>query len=106
MKRSRKRCSTCCLSAPVIRRDLSWRKPFSTAQDRDDFAPSRRGASRGARVHPYALDLLKRLHYDVSNVRSKSWTEFTGPDAPKLNFAFTLCDEPPRRRVRSGRDSP
>jgi protein-tyrosine-phosphatase len=51
------------------------------------------GSRSKGRVHPYAIDLLKRLHYDVSNVRSKSWTEFTGPDAPKLDFAFTLCDD-------------
>ena len=51
------------------------------------------GSQPKGRVHPYALDLLKRLHYDVSNVRSKSWTEFTGPNAPKLDFAFTLCDD-------------
>jgi protein-tyrosine-phosphatase len=44
-------------------------------------------------VHPYAIDLLKRLHYDVSDVRSKSWTEFSAPGAPKLDFAFTLCDD-------------
>jgi protein-tyrosine-phosphatase len=44
-------------------------------------------------VHPYALDLLRRLNFDVSAVRSKSWKEFTGPDAPKLDFAFTLCDD-------------
>lgn len=44
-------------------------------------------------VHPYAIDLLKRLHYDVSRLRSKSWTEFTGTNAPKLDFAFTLCDD-------------
>ena len=37
--------------------------------------------------------LLKRLHYDVSGLRSKSWTEFTGADGPKLDFAFTLCDD-------------
>jgi arsenate reductase len=49
--------------------------------------------AEGPHIHPYAIDLLKRLHYDVSNVRSKSWTEFTGPDAPKLDFAFTLCDD-------------
>ena len=56
-----------------------------------------RGFSAGSTpkgvVHPYALDLLRRLHYDVSDVRSKSWTEFSGPQAPKLDFAFTLCDD-------------
>src|SRR5579863_7040704 len=50
------------------------------------------GSQPRGHVHPYALDLLKRLHYDLRNVRSKSWTEFTGPGAPGLDFAFTLCD--------------
>jgi arsenate reductase (thioredoxin) len=44
-------------------------------------------------VHPYVLDLLQRLNFDISAMRSKSWKEFTGPDAPKLDFAFTLCDD-------------
>ncbi len=43
-------------------------------------------------IHPYALDLLRRLHYDVGGLRSKSWLEFAGAGAPKLDFAFTLCD--------------
>jgi protein-tyrosine-phosphatase len=51
------------------------------------------GSQPKGKVHPYALDLLKRLHYDVSDLRSKSWTEFTSPKAPKLDFAFTLCDD-------------
>jgi arsenate reductase (thioredoxin) len=51
------------------------------------------GSQPKGKVHSYAVDLLKRMHYDVSNVRSKSWTEFTGPNAPKLDFAFTLCDD-------------
>ncbi len=43
-------------------------------------------------VHPHALELLRRTHFDASQFCSKSWNEFTGPDAPKLDFAFTLCD--------------
>jgi protein-tyrosine-phosphatase len=43
-------------------------------------------------VHPYALQLLQRLNYDVSTLRSKSWAEFTRPGAPKLDFVFTVCD--------------
>jgi arsenate reductase (thioredoxin) len=50
------------------------------------------GSQPKGQVHPYAIDLLKRLHYDVSVLRSKSWLEFSGPNAPKLDFAFTLCD--------------
>jgi arsenate reductase (thioredoxin) len=51
------------------------------------------GSHPRGQIHPYALDLLRRLHYDVSGLRSKSWTEFTGQDGPKLDFAFTLCDD-------------
>ena len=54
---------------------------------------SPREASPKGTFTPYAIDLLRRLHYDVSGVRSKSWLEFTGPNAPKLDFAFTLCDD-------------
>jgi len=48
-------------------------------------------APRGA-VHPFALDLLRELNYDTSALRSKSWDEFAGPDAPELDFVFTVCD--------------
>ena len=50
------------------------------------------GSQPKARVHPYTLDLLRKLHYDVSGVRSKSWLEFAQPNAPKLDFVFTVCD--------------
>jgi len=47
---------------------------------------------RGA-VNPYALELLQRLNYDVSNLRSKSWEEFAASGAPPLDFVFTVCDD-------------
>ena len=50
------------------------------------------GSQPKGQVHPYALDLLRKLHYDVTGLRSKSWNEFSGPDAPKLDFVFTVCD--------------
>jgi protein-tyrosine-phosphatase len=51
------------------------------------------GSHPTGRVHPYALDLLRRLNYEVSGARSKSWTEFEAADAPKLDFVFTVCDD-------------
>ena len=50
------------------------------------------GSQPKGRVHPYALDLLRKLNYDVKGLRSKSWLEFSKPDAPKLDFVFTVCD--------------
>jgi arsenate reductase (thioredoxin) len=50
------------------------------------------GSQPKGEIHPYALDLLKKLHYDVTGMRSKSWTEFSGLDAPQLDFVFTVCD--------------
>jgi protein-tyrosine-phosphatase len=43
-------------------------------------------------VHPLTLNLLGRLNYDTSAMRSKSWEEFTAPGAPELDFVFTVCD--------------
>jgi arsenate reductase (thioredoxin) len=50
------------------------------------------GSQPSGTVHPYALDLLRHLNYDVTGLRSKSWEEFSGPDAPQLDFVFTVCD--------------
>jgi arsenate reductase len=50
------------------------------------------GSHPKGRIHPYALQLLEKLHYDIRGLRSKSWEEFARPDAPKLDFVFTVCD--------------
>lgn len=41
---------------------------------------------------PEVLSQLKALGHDVSRLRSKSWDEFTGPDAPRMDFVIALCD--------------
>ena len=50
------------------------------------------GSHPGGRPHPMAVGLLKEMSHDVSELRSKSWHEFSGPDAPLLDFVFTVCD--------------
>jgi arsenate reductase len=50
------------------------------------------GSHPKGEVNPHALGLLKRLNYDTSSLRSKSWNEFAGPGAPEFNFIFTVCD--------------
>ncbi|MCG5478422.1 arsenate reductase ArsC [Sinorhizobium alkalisoli] len=44
-------------------------------------------------VHPFTLQLLKGLNYDTSSARSKSWDEFAAPNAPQMDFVFTVCDD-------------
>lgn len=50
------------------------------------------GSQPKGQVHPYALQLLDSLGHDISFARSKSWEEFSRPDAPEMNFVFTVCD--------------
>jgi protein-tyrosine-phosphatase len=50
------------------------------------------GSHPQGRVHPMALELLEARGHDVSGLRSKSWSEFEGDDAPSLDFVFTVCD--------------
>jgi arsenate reductase len=50
------------------------------------------GSQPKGHVHPCTIDLLKKLNYDVSRIRSKSWLELSATDAPKLDFVFTVCD--------------
>jgi protein-tyrosine-phosphatase len=50
------------------------------------------GSMPTGEVNPRALNLLRKTNFDVSGLRSKSWEEFAGPDAPQLDFVFTVCD--------------
>jgi protein-tyrosine-phosphatase len=55
-----------------------------------------RGFSAGSQPkgepNPFAISLLKKLNFDTSSLRSKSWDEFAAPGAPEMNFVFTVCD--------------
>lgn len=50
------------------------------------------GSHPAGRVHPAALKQLESAHLPTEGLRSKSWEEFAGPDAPSLDFVFTVCD--------------
>ena len=44
-------------------------------------------------VHPLTFDLLERLRLPTDGLRSKSWAEFARPDAPRMDFVLTVCDQ-------------
>lgn len=58
----------------------------------DKFHAFSAGSHPKGTVHPYALDLLQSLRLPIDGLRSKSWSEFAEPGAPKLDFVFTVCD--------------
>jgi arsenate reductase (thioredoxin) len=43
-------------------------------------------------VNPFALKVLAAHGYPADGFRSKSWSEFAKPSAPKMDFVFTVCD--------------
>jgi ArsR family transcriptional regulator, arsenate/arsenite/antimonite-responsive transcriptional repressor / arsenate reductase (thioredoxin) len=43
---------------------------------------------------PEVIDRLRALGHDVSHLHSKSWDEFKGPRAPRMDFIIALCDAP------------
>jgi arsenate reductase len=50
------------------------------------------GSHPGGFVRPEALKQLEIAHMPTAGLRSKSWDEFAKPDAPKMDFVFTVCD--------------
>lgn len=49
------------------------------------------GSQPTGKVNPYALELLTGESYSIEGLHSKSWDEFSGPDAPSLDFIITVC---------------
>ena len=50
------------------------------------------GSQPKGTVNPFAIKVLKSLDFPIDNLRSKSWEEFARPDAPVMDFVFTVCD--------------
>ncbi len=43
--------------------------------------------------HPLGLQVLREAGLSTEGLRSKSWDEFAGPDAPHMYLVITVCDE-------------
>jgi protein-tyrosine-phosphatase len=50
------------------------------------------GSTPGTSVNPYAAEIAKELGMDTALLKSKSWDVFGEPDAPKMDFIITVCD--------------
>lgn len=50
------------------------------------------GSQPKGAVNPLAIRVLESLDYPTDDLRSKSWEEFASPDAPVMDFVFTVCD--------------
>ena len=50
------------------------------------------GSHPSGRVQPMAAELATKLGYPAEKLRSKSWDEYAQPDAPRMDFIITVCD--------------
>jgi arsenate reductase len=69
------------LAESILRKDAGGR-----------FQAFSAGSTPKGAVHPLALRTLQSLDYPTDGLRSKSWLEFAAPDAPVMDFVFTVCD--------------
>jgi arsenate reductase len=50
------------------------------------------GSHPATAPNPFALETLRRLHFQSNGLYSKNWEEFAKPEAPVMDFVFTVCD--------------
>lgn len=50
------------------------------------------GSTPKGAIHPMTLKVLSEAGISTEGLRSKAWDELAGPDAPRMDFVFTVCD--------------
>jgi arsenate reductase len=60
------------------------------------------GSHPKGRVNPFALKVLESYDCPVDGLYTKSWDEFSGPDASVMDFVFPFATMRPVRPVPSG----
>lgn len=63
---------------------------------RPRFTAYSAGSHAAGVVRPEALKQLEIAHIPAQGLRSKNWDEFSQPNAPKMDFVFTVCDNAAR----------
>lgn len=81
----------CCFCAPAIARSILGEAVMNKL-GKGRFKAWSAGSFPKGEVHPMALSVLDGMGFDITGMRSKSWDEFSRPDAPKFDFIFTVCD--------------
>ncbi|WP_322892785.1 MULTISPECIES: helix-turn-helix domain-containing protein [unclassified Yoonia] len=59
----------------------------------DRFTAYSAGTVPRSELNPFALEVLRQKGHDTAVLESKNVSVFTGPDAPKFDFVFTVCDQ-------------
>ena len=72
-------------------------------EGRGNFRSHSAGSQPKGQVHPYTLDLLRKLNFDVSALRSKSWAEFSGAGRRRSISSSPSATTPRARPVPIGR---
>jgi arsenate reductase (thioredoxin) len=57
-----------------------------------NFTAYSAGSHSTGEVRPEALKMIETAELPTKGLRSKDWSEFTEPNAPKMDFVFTVCD--------------
>src|SRR6056297_1855700 len=63
------------------------------AEAGDRFDVYSAGTRPQSELNPFALEVLEAKGHDISGLRAKNVSEFTGPDAPVMDFVFTVCNQ-------------
>lgn len=63
-----------------------------TTMSKGRFQGFSAGSKPGGTVNAFAIEQVGKTGYPVDKLRSKSWDEFAGPDAPHMDFIITVCD--------------
>lgn len=58
----------------------------------DRFEAYSAGTLPHSELNPFALEVLRQKGHDTTPLRAKTVAEFQGPDAPRFDFVFTVCD--------------
>jgi arsenate reductase len=57
-----------------------------------NFTAYSAGSHPTGKVRPEALRMIESAGLATDGLRSEDWAEFAQPDAPKMDFVFTVCD--------------